>query len=76
MTAVALNAIGAKAADVRPRNPKPPCSSGCVGTNLKLLLDNLNAKNVQSSHVPSLRLSANWKMDVLTTTAYQPAAVK
>ena len=55
MTAVALNTIGAKAADVRPRNPKPPCSSGCVGTNLKLLLDNLNAKNVQSSHVPSLR---------------------
>src|SRR5271156_3936869 len=76
MTAVALSATGAKAAEVKPRKPKPPCSSGWVGTNFKLRLDNLNATKVQSSHLQSARPSKNWKMDVLTTTAYQPAAVK
>src|SRR5277367_6033095 len=42
----------------------------------KFCLDNLNATKVQSSHRQSARPSKNWKIDVLTTTAYQPAAVK
>src|ERR1700749_1633275 len=75
ITAVAAKATGAKAAAASPRKPSPPCSSGCVGTSLKLRLDNLNAKKVHSSHLQRLSPSKNWNRGALTSTAYQPATV-